>query len=219
MVDSKSLTMGSIISGRQIRNLKEADMVRSNIPRSFWNCSLSGIQDKNIVVPLTAFHNKIKERMNDGSGLIITGACGVGKSGAAVVIAKEAARWGYSIYFCTHEDLQELRFDDHESAEGISTMTRIRNTDLLILDGFNEDFIDDKRYGPKELNKLVARRVAARKSTILTTRLVANDVKNNKSISDMFSVMKETMMGVVIKGVDLRESLGNSMVKKILGDS
>jgi DNA replication protein DnaC len=204
-----------IVYGRRRRDLVEADLVRINLPRALWNARAKGIQDKRVREVVASYCFRIQEMMRTGTGLIVSGSEGVGKSGVAAVIAKEATRWGYSVYIASHEDMQDLRFEDREFADGQTVIARIRSVDLLVLDGFNDDFLEDKKYGPKELDKLVQRRVGARLSMILATRIGMEKFRD-EPLRGIRSVMKETCVGIKISGNDLREVASCEMQKRVL---
>jgi DNA replication protein DnaC len=206
-----------VIYGRQRRLLTEKDLVRMGLPRKLWNAKLEGIQDVRARKVVGSYMGRILDMMRTGSGLIVCGFEGVGKSGVAAVIAKEACRWGFSVQFSTHEDLQELRFENREFEGGLSLVERIRSADLLVLDNFNQDFLEDRVFGPARLEKLIARRVGNRLTTVLTTRLNFDELKNEDRMKRVYSVMKESMVGFRITGKDLREDLCSEVKDLVFG--
>lgn len=205
--------------GRERRQLTEVDIKRIHLGRAFWSATLKGIQDLKVRVIVESYLRKINEHINAGRGLVFTGASGVGKSGAAAVLAKDAVRWGYTAYITTHDELQEIRFEDHRFDDSLSVLDRIRMVDLLVLDDFDEDFIDDNKFGPKQLEKLIARRNTNRRASILTTRVSGHEFTNNPKLKSLWGRLQETTIGLTIEGKDLRRSINNNIREIIVGGS
>ena len=66
------------------------------------------------------------------------------------------------------------------------------------------------------MEKLIAGRNAARKTTIMTTRYSVSDFKKEPSLKSLYGVTQESMVGLVLEGADLRQNR-NSELKHKLG--
>lgn len=205
-----------VVHGRIRRRLVEGDVKRMNLGKAYWYVEADKIQDKEVREIVVRFKKKIVDHINSGHGLVIGGAEGVGKSGAAAIIAQEAARWGYTVRIVSHEELQTLRFEDRPFDDASSIMTRVRSVDLLVLDDFNEDFVDDGKFGPKQLEKLVAYRNKNRRSTILTTRIASKTFGEDPRLKTLSGILKENAIGMTIEGQDLRKILNAEIRKSIM---
>lgn len=211
-----------VVYGRSKRKLTREDPVRSNLPKALWHTKVDGIQDPKVREVVRGYIENIQDRMTHGDGLIITGDEGVGKSGVAALIVKAAIRWNYSAYFITHGEMQLLLEKDREFADGMTILERVETVDLLVLDNFNNDLLNDKRFSAfsaTDLEKIIARRVGDRRTTILTTRFSAANFREHDELIRLRSVMKESMVGIKIAGVDLRDALGDAARKRVLGES
>lgn len=77
------------------------------------------------------------KQMNDGSGLILSGSTGTGKSRIASAIARELVKKGYNPYFCnTAKMLDEVYSYQREHQEDVMALVfdRLCSADILILD-------------------------------------------------------------------------------------
>lgn len=174
------------------------------------------VKDESARRPIRNYLENIQEFFRQGAGLLFVGRPGIGKSTAAAIIGMVAVRWGFSVYFVSHAELQELRFQkefEQDVIDGLPVMERVRKVDLLVLDDFNEDFVDDRKFGPLETEKLISRRNANVKPTILTTRVA---FKQEKRVHALFGVTQETMLGLQLKGDDLRERAGEKLRQKLM---
>ena len=207
-------------SGKPQRNEK-GEEVLEGYPE-FLTRSLAIVQDDGVRGIVHKYLFRVTEMMRTGTGMKLGGAPGVGKTGIAAIVGMVAVRWGYSVYFVSHTELQDLRFQkgfEQDVIEGLPVMDRIRQVDLLVLDDFNEDFISDNKFGPNELAKLITRRNANSKATIITTRITGEQFTDTKtSLRCLYDVMKETMPGILVEGKDLREDLGKQAMNRIFGE-
>lgn len=208
------------VSGKPVRNERGEEQLEPY--DEFLTRQLGIVQDESVREIVHKYLARIFEMIRTGTGMKLGGSPGVGKTGIAAIIGMVAVRWGYSVYFVTHTELQELRFQkgfEQDLVDGAPVMERIRKVDLLVLDDFNEDFVGDGKFGPKDLAKLITRRNADGKSTIFTTRITGEQFADPKlSLRNLYDVMKETMPGILVEGRDLREDLGKQAMKRIFGE-
>lgn len=194
-----------IVTGRRRRELTTSDFGRMNLGKTYWRSRAKDIQYAVARDAIIKFCFGIVDFVKDGKGMVFTGDEGVGKSWAASVVAKEAVRWGFTTRITSHEELQEIQFKDRPFDDSMSILDRIRSVDLLVIDGVNDDFIEDNRFGPRHMEKLIARRAGEMKSTLVTTRIKPAMWKEDKRLKSLWGVLQGSNVGVQIKGEDLRQ--------------
>lgn len=199
------------------RDVDDSDLKHNKIPVAFRDANTEGVQDSKVKDVVVRYLKDLSEMINTCTGLLLVGKQGVGKSAIAAMIAMEALRQRFSVYVATHAHLQELRFDDKPviNADGQSPVHRIHTADLLILDDFNESFLNDKVFGPIKLETLIAERNRWRRTTIMTTRLLNDTFKKEPMLKSLFGLMQETMVGVVLSGEDLRLRRNQEMKNRL----
>lgn len=208
------------------RKLTDADLRRCNLGKAFWSSKVKRMQtesDKGAASAIvTRYCNSITKMVDTGSGLLLSGAEGVGKTAAAACALKAALSAGYSSYFVTHAELKELRFEKVPSlygsgADGITIRRYIDNARLLVLDGFNETFFDDKLFGPNQLEELITRRSSEALATIMTVRNFGALVDDEKH-SALYDVITQCMYTVSIAGRNMRDAARRKLAERIEGD-
>jgi DNA replication protein DnaC len=196
------------------RKLERTDLKHMNLPEDYWLARFDQIQAKT-QVKIGAFINKIDDALKRGVGLLLTGKPGVGKTGAACVITKEARARGYTCYFTSfwqlREDIRaETQFNDTESIAD-----RCRSVSLLVLDNLRlEDATEKYFLSARTIEELLAFRRARRLSTIVTTRMTMKDLANDmKGLADS---LEGTLLAVTVEGDNLREKLNAKLVEEFL---
>jgi len=209
-----------ITYGRKTRKLTKADLVRVNLPRKFWKSKSDLIQDDDVREKVMAFRKDIDRHIDSGHGIVFAGEPGVGKTSAAACVLKQAIVRGYTTYYVTHDEARELVFDAGrlygDGTDGTTIRQQIDRAQLLILDGFNAQFLTDKAFGPLQLERLLNKRSAAVKSTILTTR-VAGTLKR-KEYENLFDVVTSCMALMKIQGRNLRDDAREALMKEVHGE-
>jgi hypothetical protein len=206
-----------IEGNRPRRKIAKADFRRINLGKLYWRCSVDGIQSESARDVVSNYARKIVSMVQSGSGLVIGGDRGVGKTGAAAVLIKEAVRRGFTAYFVTHPEIRELQFNDRvfgEGRDGITVNQKILSAEILFLDGFDEPFLVDKAFGPLQLERLVSRRNASGFATVLTTRVA----KKFKDYSDLHDAVRQTMLPITIRGRNLRDDAESELRARMLGE-
>jgi len=118
-----------------------------------------------------AFSENITEHLETGSGLVLCGTVGVGKSLLAALICRGAREGGRTVLFArTRALLDRLKdwdnaFDFHKELEA---------ADLLVLDDLGGEYASD--WARSEIDALVSARHAERRSIIATSNLSPGDL-------------------------------------------
>ena len=199
------------------RDLTDRDYVRINLGKAYWDAKVASVQDADVRKVLIRYCERIVIMANSGSGLVISGAIGSGKTWAASAVLKEAVRRRFPSYFVAHEELRELQFQDRvfgDGTDGITVNQKLKEAKFLVVDNLNEPFIVDKVFGPVHLERLVARRNSRKLVTILTTRVA----KSIRKESSLFDVVSETMVPVNIEGANLRDLARKRLRERVLGE-
>jgi DNA replication protein DnaC len=208
-----------ILKGNR-RKLTDADLTRVNLGREFWHVRTDLIQMAKVKDLVLRYRKNIKEMTDTGSGLMISGPPGVGKTAVAACILKESIAAGISSYFTTHGDLKELRFEKAPSffgslSDGVTVRRKIETAKLLVLDGFNDPFFTDNVFGPLQLEELLVRRNSQKLATIMTARS-ASTLKQEK-FSELMDVVSQAMFPVPMSGANMRDSNRERLSKRMLG--
>jgi DNA replication protein DnaC len=202
------------------RKLNQADFRRVNVGRLYWGCTRSGIQSEQARKGVTAYTDKVGEMVRDGVGLLISGARGVGKTGAAVVVIKAAILGGFTTYFVTHAELRDLQFQDRvfgDGSDGITVNQRILNAQLLVIDGLDREFQTDRAFGPLQLVRLLTRRNSNKLATVITTR-IAREFKEKEEYADLYDALRQSMLPITIVGINLRDTMQRDLESRLFGE-
>lgn len=191
---------------RRRDHLEDGDFRLMRLSKKLSEARVRFVQDETARNAVTNFCKNIVKCVTGGYGFVISGDPGVGKSCAASIIAMEARRWTFTVGVFSHEEMQEFMFNDREFNDSMSMLDRARSVDLLLLDNFNEDFIADNRFGPLQMEKLIARRQNDVKSTLLTTRIPGSQWKKDPRLKSLWGQLQASNIGVVINGNDLRST-------------
>lgn len=203
------------------RPLTKSDFIRLNIGRAYWDKTLKNFRDSldgTIVTVVENYCRNIDEMIKTGSGLLIGGDLGSGKTSLAIIVMKEATRCGYTTYFITHAEMRDLQFTDRvfgRESDGITVRARVRDAQLLVIDGLDDAFFTDKVFGPVHLERLVRHRNAHQLVTLVTTRAIRRMTSGD--YAEIFDIMTSSMVPLVLKGDNLRDKERDVLRERVLG--
>lgn len=159
---------------------------RARIPKQFWTCLGSEISTEWAVVHGLIAH--FEREVSRSFTLFLHGGPGTGKTGAGVVILKNAMlldgvfptlflpAWRYREVSRNRE-----MFDDTQTY-----VDRARTVSVLLLDDLTADDLADKMFGADFFRFLITLRAQALLSSVVTTRLPSSDISDMIGSVDNF---------------------------------
>lgn len=198
------------------RKLVRADMTRMNLPEEYWTVKVARVAES--VRPAVArYVRKLDEMVDSGVGLLIHGSKGVGKTSIAAGIAMEARSRGYTAFFCQLWEIREMLRSRISFDDDTSLMTRMREVDILVLDGLREEDAIEKFFSLSDIRELIRSRQMHKQVTLVTTRLGPADLKG-----PLMRAFTEDCQGVLVAmavdGPNLREEFHLSAQKAVFED-
>jgi DNA replication protein DnaC len=142
----------------------------------------------------------------NADNLLIYGHSGVGKTFLTHCIAGEILKKGYSVIYLTSYQLFDILetkvFHSEELDEtGSSIISMLYTCDLLIIDDLGTEMIN--KFTEVQLFACLQERLAGKHSTIISTNLSFDDIKNNYS-ERIFSRLIGNYKLLKIIGSDIR---------------
>jgi len=207
----------AFIEDNPIRDgLDISDLVRMNIGRRWWHCTLANIPDgllyREVVVKYIA---KLADHVRNGRGLLFHGPLSTGKSGAAVIIAKAVVCHGGTAYFMPVSELSDHKIENKifSEEEGITVWQRMQDVDLLALDDLGAEHTS--QWVRSLIERIVRLRSNRRKAIVYTTNRF--DELNDTYGESTIAIIKSTAFPVMVEGKDWRDDEIIDLKKEILG--
>ena len=205
------------------RKLTEEDLNRMRVPCRYWYVQPDQVSDESgkdggvsaRAVTLT-YLNRIIDMRRNGSGLLLWGVNGTGKTGMAVVIAKEFRRRGFPVLFAEAADLKRLVVSHEMFDEDQTLWDRALNVDVLVLDDVGKGVIDTTEFGIRLIDELIRHRNANKLVTIMTTNMNVAQLTADLKPSSM-AALKEHMVAVHVCGIDRRDAVCAEMTSTLFG--
>jgi len=194
------------------RKLDEVDMKRMQIPAEYWFMRVDHVSDK-VRPRVERFLGMIEEAIAKGTGLLIHGSPGVGKTTIAALIAKEARSRRRTVLFTRIWQLREMIRSKVFFDDDASMMDRAMEVDVLILDDFRELDIKERFLGATDIEQLSRTRTSNGKLTVITTRISSADLQ--LSIDARLS---EFMMLLHVEGPNMYEENIQKQEDHFLGE-
>ena len=196
------------------RKLTIGDVRRANLPERYWEASLNAIPDRLLYKPkVEKYLDNLVGMMEQGIGLYLWSAeHGTGKTSIASLIAKEALRYGKTVFFEESSRLKGMLINKEQFEEGTSIEERMMMVDVLILDDVGKEYRTSSGYAENVIETLVRARVQKVKTTIMTGNVHPKDMQ--KIYSEHFSaLLKESVVPVNVTGHDFREARAKALSK------
>lgn len=198
--------------------LQQYDLERMNLPPEFWRAKATDITDPDTQRVIARYLTNLDERFKDGHGLLLYGDPGVGKTPIAAMIAKEARTWKKTVFFTMIWELRECVRSRMSFDINTSVLDRCREVDLLVLDGFVEEDIDDRLINARTLEQLITYRGQRGRLTIVTTRIDKAALRTDKGLKQFTAGTEAYLFPLKIKGENQRTSRKKDMRNAILGE-
>jgi len=160
------------------RELNRDDLERMRVPSRYWSARFDEISD--VVIRkigestrdvVGKYINRMAQARSEGAGLVFWGDNGCGKTSAAVVIAKEYRRRGYTVLFMEAADLKRMVIEKEHFDEEETYWDRARSVDVLVLDDFGKGIMDSTGFGASIFDELIRARNSRQMVTIITSNL------------------------------------------------
>jgi DNA replication protein DnaC len=183
--------------------LNEADFVRMRLPRHLWDASIGGVPES-VRDSVANYLKNICKAKSSGGSLLFHGKPGRGKTGAGVVVLKEARTWGFSTYVTTTSELREAvrahTTFDYES----SVYEWCRTVDFLLLDDVGETDVTEKFFTLNDIRGLLLNRQDRGLITVVTSARDVNAWRIAKC--DAFAdALYKACICIEVTGADLRK--------------
>lgn len=150
--------------------LDSVDFERMRLPFELWRASKAGLS-ASIHEPITNFVDRIRDVKASNVSLYLHGTKGSGKTGAGVIILKEARSWGFTAYSISVTELREaVRTHEAFDLEG-SVMDRCRSVDFLMLDDLRSEDAAEKLFTINDIRNLIVSRHDRGLPTVITSLL------------------------------------------------
>jgi DNA replication protein DnaC len=195
------------------------------IPARYWGVTYREISDgvhKDIV---QKYLRNLEDMTTRGVGLLLYGPNGRGKTGIAVVIAKELRRRGKTVLFLEAADLKRAVIDKIQFDATTSIFERARTVDALVLDDLGKGVQDGTGFGARLIDELIRYRNARKLLLFLTMN--ARPVRRNDDEASQLEeelkastmhTLKECVVPVEVLGLDFRDPVKNELRELLVGD-
>jgi len=195
------------------RNRLTADhFLLMRIPRRFWEVKFDQIEP-HLQGIIRNYLQNLDDMLDSGSGLLLAGENGVGKTSAACFVAREVRRTGASVFMITAAGLIESVIEKAEVEDGL-VIDRARSVDFLLLDDLGKEHAGKSQFADRVLENLIRERSAAHLTTFVTTNMSIEKLSERYKIS-MLEVMKETVLPVKVEGENYREAAQKNLSKAL----
>ena len=209
------------------RRLTEFDVERMKIPSRYWNVTLSGVEatarahgtdEVTLASVLTNFVEKMDEMVSSGSGVLLYGNNGRGKTGALVWLAMQARRRGHTVLYVETAKLKQYKIERTPFDASESMWERALSVDVLVLDDLGKGVSDSKGFMQELVDELVRTRGAYLKTTLISTNIEPSKLVNEDFLKkSTLAMMQETVAFLHVSGDDLRARARVQLVEKLLG--
>lgn len=199
------------------RKLTKSDMEWMHIPPEYWRAVVADVPDS-VRDAVVRYASNVVAYVERPVGLLFIGPVGVGKTSAAVVLAKEARASGKTVLFVSVWELREDVKNKVSFDESHSMLDRCRQVDLLVLDGLKPEDATGYFFGAKELEELLSARSSHRRATFITTRCSIADLRS-KGFGPMLDALTGTVVPLDVRGPNRRMEQNKELLALFASDS
>ena len=212
------------------RKLVISDLERMRIPKRYWNAKFDEISDYSDGIDdisprrvVKSYLEKYEEIRKSGTGLLLWGDNGTGKTSIAAVLAKEFRRRYCTVFFVDGFSLRDVFVQKEMFDEDQTCWQRAATVDVLIIDDLGKGIEDNKGFGRRVLDDLIRVRNGNALITIITTNVPPKtDDEKKDSLEKILShstmqVFREHLLSINVRGKNLRNNKYKSAEKLIFG--
>jgi DNA replication protein DnaC len=160
--------------------------------------------DPEVVKTLQAYVLQHDDYIDQGLGLLFTGARGIGKTMLATLVLKEFIRAGYKCRYATYSSAMEMYTAGwHDRDEKRRFEEKFLRTKVLLLDDMGREAKSSNNMQESTFEHILRNRVQSCRPTILTTNLNYDDLEEGYGASAM-SLLSEQSMVIDMTGDNFR---------------
>ena len=189
------------------------DLQRMNVPEQFWKATVPEATES-VRPVIQNFIENFKLLFAQGAGIYLSGAPGVGKTSAAVVLLKAARARFKSGYFARVAELRDAIRLQHDFDADQTVLSRAREVDMLVVDAFSEVDFKLPYFKLEDLMDLVAQRGQRQRVTVVTTTLAESDVRD--ASPQFFETVGAYLMPFKIKETENRRTAKKVELAKLV---
>jgi DNA replication protein DnaC len=148
-------------------NVTPRTLKRAAVPSEYWDDRIGTIPEecayKEVVL---RYVESAADHVRAGRGVYFYGESGMGKSGAAAIIAKAAIDSGVTVLWLPVADIVALCDVRNEFSPDLKYIDRVMQVNLLILDGLGDEFPAEP--GRAQVRRILSLRAERGRATIVT---------------------------------------------------
>ena len=187
------------------KQLTEEILSRMNIGRRYWSAGMQQFEESATKALFRKYIQDLHNNYQQGWGIFLYGANGVGKTHASCALLKEVEMRGYTTY-CILADILKVAYIDGSRFDSDNSVTqRVETVDFLLLEDLGKEY-SGKGSGFAELcfENLLRKRSRECLPTRITTNLTPGSFKERYKQSAA-SLAMECMIACEMRGVDRRK--------------
>jgi DNA replication protein DnaC len=196
------------------RGVGPPDFERMNLPEEFWRAKIQETPES-VRDVVHSYLFRIKDLVQKGAGLYLYGPVGVGKTGIASLVAKEARARSFTVFFIGVWELREAVKVKMQFDESASVLDRCRSVDVLILDNLREE--DEKEYmvNGRMLEELISYRKLKKRVTVITSKMTPMDLRGK--MPGLYDATVGSLVPISVVGDNRRVRAHQDLVQEVLG--
>ena len=175
------------------------------LPENHYYAKINEVQETS--VDISDWLENPKSKLG-GKGLYLYGDYSRGKSSIAAIICKMLIYKGIFPFWLEYQDLAGYIINDTMFNDTTTMVRRAAEADFLICNEFNPKAYQ-KPMPIDCLDYVIRERVAAKKTTIITSNTSPGELKNDPKVGPMcqslVAISREAFTSVLLEGKDLRK--------------
>ena len=200
-------------------------MMLANIPLAYYNYTANNVLDvwsndianDEAIEDFKLYYDSLEKAVQTGTGLFLTGAHGLAKTTAGIVLLKKAIEQRFTSYFIPMNDLTDFVTSGWKDMNlKIKYQYIVSRVDFLVVDDIGRNYNIQSNQSTQFLDRLFVTRCNQNKCTILTSKHGINEESTifNESL---LSLLKSNLIELKIIGSDIRAQKTKTLVEKLKG--